>query len=800
MRINMFKPKISVIVPIFNVEKYLEETLDSLVNQTFINEIEVLMIDDGSTDNSKYIIEKYALDNDNFYAYHKEHDGVCSTRNFGLNIAKGEYIHFMDADDFIINDAYEKLYKFAKTNNCEVVTSNYIRFDNKKTFKIRISSYVFDEILENIENTNIYEYNRLSWDMPAVNKIIKKKFLENNKITFYKNNIIYEDNLFSIELYSKAKNVGILNEITYCWRVREDGTSITQNLSIDKRKQFKEMVYLVNEFLTKNISDKKILAEKYLKLLTIDLYYSIIVIPQFPEKYQEELFENIYDIVTLVPKEYFKNINFYFKIVYKLVEQKEWNTLKTLINYDFSKKSSETEKIYKKYSHIPSHNKIYQYEILFSIATNINLQNNCIIIDFINYIPFNPQEYENNVYFKLINNNFKDTLDSKYINNTKLYVPLNLLNYGENKLITKYTLGDVKKENYMETEINKIFNFENFNLIIKPNESGHLKIIKREKNNIEVKINEINLDEYYIELKGQSNYKLKNIVITDLYDITKLKYPINYFNSMNSNKFHIKIPYVDLLKAPIKKWIISSDETFNNINLSKDYKFFNEKYTIIIKNYNNYIYIEFKRYNLLESLKKSEKNVKSLIQDNMKLNQLKNELINLQKFNTLQNIPNNLHEFYETIFFDSGTLGEKNDNWYLTNNIIETVYESGTLLTNNQDNTTLYFANRPNSEKRWRNTFNWKSPFVVEIDILDYSNNISFRISDYEKGELTVPFINLGITKNNHVKIINNGVSIEFYIDGIHIINQTIYSTFSNCQIGFRIVNGSLKYKNFKIY
>ena len=82
-------PKISVVVPVYNVERYLEYALNSLVQQTFIDDIEVLMIDDGSTDNSRYIMEKYALDYENFHAYHKENEGLSITRNYGLKLAKG---------------------------------------------------------------------------------------------------------------------------------------------------------------------------------------------------------------------------------------------------------------------------------------------------------------------------------------------------------------------------------------------------------------------------------------------------------------------------------------------------------------------------------------------------------------------------------------------------------------------------------------------------------------------------------------------------------------------------------------
>ena len=102
-------PKISVIMPVFNVEDYLEEALDCILNQTFIENMEVLMIDDGSTDNSRYIVEKYALDHDNFHAFHKENEGAAPTRNLGIEMAKGDYINFFDADDYLTDDWYERL-------------------------------------------------------------------------------------------------------------------------------------------------------------------------------------------------------------------------------------------------------------------------------------------------------------------------------------------------------------------------------------------------------------------------------------------------------------------------------------------------------------------------------------------------------------------------------------------------------------------------------------------------------------------------------------------------------------------
>ena len=118
----MGNPKISVIIPIYNVEEYIEDTLNSLLNQTIIKDMEILMIDDGSFDGSRYIIEKYSLDYENFYAYHKENEGPGIARNFGIDLAKGEYIHFLDSDDYVLPNTYERAYEIAKNNNSDFLS------------------------------------------------------------------------------------------------------------------------------------------------------------------------------------------------------------------------------------------------------------------------------------------------------------------------------------------------------------------------------------------------------------------------------------------------------------------------------------------------------------------------------------------------------------------------------------------------------------------------------------------------------------------------------------------------------
>ena len=112
-------PKISVIVPVYNVEKYLRKCIESILNQTF-REFELILVDDGSTDSSGKICDEYALKDSRIKVIHKENGGASSARNAGLDVAKGEYIGFVDSDDWIEMDMYGELYRLIKENNTDI--------------------------------------------------------------------------------------------------------------------------------------------------------------------------------------------------------------------------------------------------------------------------------------------------------------------------------------------------------------------------------------------------------------------------------------------------------------------------------------------------------------------------------------------------------------------------------------------------------------------------------------------------------------------------------------------------------
>ena len=138
-------PKVSVIVPVYNVEQYIEKCLENLVNQT-LDDIEIIVVNDGSTDNSETIINKYLQKYSNKIKYlTKTNGGLSDARNYGMKYATGEYIAFLDSDDYADVTTYEKMYNKAIEENCDYVECNFIwEYENKQ-----VNTYRSDTLIRN---------------------------------------------------------------------------------------------------------------------------------------------------------------------------------------------------------------------------------------------------------------------------------------------------------------------------------------------------------------------------------------------------------------------------------------------------------------------------------------------------------------------------------------------------------------------------------------------------------------------------------------------------------------------------
>ena len=606
--------KISVIFPVYNVENDIKEALNSLLNQTIVDDIEVIMVDDGSTDHSKYIVEEYAENYENFYAFHKENGGLSSARNYGMKQANGEYISFFDSDDLLAFDAYEKLYEYAKKDKYDIIVGNFLKFNRQKTWPQGMSEFVFKGIQDNIENTNLLNTPNLAWDMLATNKIFRREFLVDNDITFYNENINFEDNLFSIEAYDKAKKIALANYFFYFWRVGENESSITQTYSLKRATDLIKIFNLVKKYIDQNITEKEILDKKYLKWLIWDIPMFINMVKELPEEHHEFLIESTCDICDLIPSEFYEDINSYYKTLYKIIRDKDLNNLYRFLSIDYRRNPEIPKDLDRKYKESLDFLEDAKREELDTYAKNVSKTESDIIIELENYVPYIKPQETDEVYVKLVNSDYDDVIiDSEYYQDGEFHIPINMINPGENILITHYKSGEVEKEYYVKTNSRRTYNFDEFDINVARGMTSYIRLIKREKGNAELMIDEINMLDNKIEFVGQSNEKIDKVTLNDSLDLSKFTYSVeNSEDSDGNNNILISIDYNDFLKAPVKKWELEIDGKYNKVNVKKKHYFVNELYTIEIRNYGNKIIIEFERYDPIEKISEMNRKYEEL--------------------------------------------------------------------------------------------------------------------------------------------------------------------------------------------
>lgn len=260
---------ISVIIPVYNVERYVAQCLESILNQTY-KFLEIIIVNDGSTDDSYNICKKYADTDKRIKLFSKKNGGVSSARNYGLSYVTGDYVYFMDSDDYL------------ELNACEIMIKNIKNFDllcfnwscTYKNNKIR-NGVQTDKILSRNETLDLCVQNENSFSGYLWNKLFKADIIKDNHIKFNKNISICEDLLFVVEYIQYCDKVNSISNVLYNYRMRISAASKRFNLNkfstifasyqslinIYKKenleaKIFLEYEYLYNYYLYKRIFDK----------------------------------------------------------------------------------------------------------------------------------------------------------------------------------------------------------------------------------------------------------------------------------------------------------------------------------------------------------------------------------------------------------------------------------------------------------------------------------------------------------------------------------------------------------------
>ena len=220
MKSNDISKTVSVIIPVYNVEKYLRDCVDSVLAQTY-TDLEIILVDDGSPDNCGAICDEYAARDSRIKVIHKENGGLSDARNAGLDIARGEYIYFVDSDDYIKPETVKRLVKRCEQENADIVYCNaetvYEDFEDK-------------DYIENIIRKNNYRTAKGAAVLAAHLKhddywacaylhLLRRDFIEKNDLRFLKG-IMHEDELFTPVAYVRAERVAYIDEALYVRRLR----------------------------------------------------------------------------------------------------------------------------------------------------------------------------------------------------------------------------------------------------------------------------------------------------------------------------------------------------------------------------------------------------------------------------------------------------------------------------------------------------------------------------------------------------------------------------------------------------
>ena len=260
-------PKVSVIVPVYNVEKYLEKCLNSLVNQT-INDIEIIVVNDESPDNSQRIIDDFETRYpDKVKKIVKKNGGQGSARNEGLKVATGEYIGYVDSDDYVSNDMFEKMYNAAKKDDSDIVIAGF--------YVVSESGNVLNQEVFKCEKnvTTIEETKEVLFDKTAIwNKIYRASLLKNSNVEFVSKKW-YEDFDFTINTLILAKRFSIIEEPLYYYLLRQNSTmnnsNVEKNLDILDAMDRIICFYKKNNIYHKYLEEMEFMAIKYIYIPTI---------------------------------------------------------------------------------------------------------------------------------------------------------------------------------------------------------------------------------------------------------------------------------------------------------------------------------------------------------------------------------------------------------------------------------------------------------------------------------------------------------------------------------------------------
>lgn len=310
---------ISVIVPIFNAEKYLHRCIKRILAQDY-TDYELLLIDDGSTDNSGTICDEYAIKDNRIRVFHKENGGVSSARNWGLDKAIGEYIMFVDSDDYMLPGMLEVMLSTLESKKADLVVCGTTETGGGYWRPIADVDYSINQLKENF--VSLLHTELLS---PPWNKIYKKEIIGSNR--FCDDISFGEDLLFNIQYLKKCENISFIKESPF-YHEKENENSLVIKFNRNRLFDIEKVWVVVDRFS----EDKEGLYSKYLRDLTVYIR-QLLKTKQYLWSEKKNILEEWSSIALI------KNLNLFdYKIYYLnwilllLTKNKQWKLANILVN------------------------------------------------------------------------------------------------------------------------------------------------------------------------------------------------------------------------------------------------------------------------------------------------------------------------------------------------------------------------------------------------------------------------------------------------------------------------------------
>ncbi len=312
---SLAKGMVSIIVPVYNSEKYLRKCIESMINQSYKN-IEIILIDDGSTDSSRRICEKYAIKDKRIKLLHKENSGPAAARNEGIKISEGEFIFFLDADDFIEKDALKLLIDCYNEQKADIIVGDFNKMIGGVIEKRSDISFPSNRLLT---KKDIIDYSRFYLKKPnkyllfafGWGRLFKTSIIKEKNIYFDTNLHTFEDVAFNFSYLEYVKKLYFLKKPVYNHLIHDNYLSATMSIGGNPKKMFGYKKALVNigDFLKNNLSEEDIMKEVGNAYIFLTIIQLVRTCGQINRDNKKKIYELIQETVNDSALQ--ENIKFY---------------------------------------------------------------------------------------------------------------------------------------------------------------------------------------------------------------------------------------------------------------------------------------------------------------------------------------------------------------------------------------------------------------------------------------------------------------------------------------------------------